>query len=75
MHYTSAERPQQPSRFSYDDADEKLAADWAYEQKMLYKKGKLSQDRIKMLNNTEGWTWDIEIAPFVKQLKFSSIYK
>ena len=31
---------------------------WAEEQKKLYHMGKLSDDKVKKLNETEGWTWD-----------------
>ena len=31
---------------------------WAEEQKKLYHMGKLADDKIKKLNETEGWTWD-----------------
>lgn len=59
MSYTSAELPDQPSRFS-NDPDEKRAGVWAHKQKMLYKNDRLSQKKIDELNAVEGWTWDIE---------------
>ena len=49
-----------PSRF-YSDTDERRAGMWAYQQVKLYIAGKLSQEKIDMLNATEGWSWELEM--------------
>jgi superfamily II DNA or RNA helicase/ubiquinone/menaquinone biosynthesis C-methylase UbiE len=43
---------------SLKNKDEKILGVWATNQKTNYKKGKLYQERIDILNNTEGWVWD-----------------
>jgi superfamily II DNA or RNA helicase len=37
--------------------DEKRAGQWQSDTRTNYKKGKLSEIRIELLNNTEGWKW------------------
>ena len=59
VYWTPITRPQQPSRFS-NNVEEKRAGVWAQTQRLLYKQGRLSQHKIQMLNDTEGWTWDLE---------------
>ena len=39
------------------DREERMAAKWALKVKKMYWKGKLSQEKIDILNKTEGWTW------------------
>jgi len=48
-----------PSRHSKDD-DEKRAGDWQQNQRQAYKNKTMSDERIELLNNTPGWTWDEE---------------
>ena len=55
------------------DADEKRAGEWQKSQRRAYKNGEMSQDRIRALEATEGWTWEedtwiITYKPF-KQFK------
>jgi hypothetical protein len=40
------------------NVDEKRAATWQYHTRTNYKKGKLSEIRIELLNDTEGWKWE-----------------
>jgi hypothetical protein len=45
-----------PKQNSEDD-NEKRAGKWQSQTRTNYKKGTLSDLRIELLNNTEGWTW------------------
>jgi hypothetical protein len=40
--------------------DEKQSNYWMGTQRQDYKKGKLSEERIQILNNTSGWCWGID---------------
>ena len=40
------------------DPDEKRAGNWQTNRRQEYKKGKLTDERIQALNNTQGWTWE-----------------
>jgi hypothetical protein len=42
----------------FKDPDEKRAGQWQSDQRQVYKKKTLSADRIELLNNTPGWTWE-----------------
>ncbi len=46
-----------PSAHS-DDLDEKTSAHWQYSQRQNYRKKILSEEKIKILNATEGWLWE-----------------
>jgi superfamily II DNA or RNA helicase len=41
-----------------EDADEKRLGQWQSDQRTLYKKGTLPEERVKALNATEGWVWE-----------------
>jgi len=56
-------KPSQNSK----DPEEKRAGTWQSMQRQLYKKGKMSTDRIQCFNDTPGWTWEEE-DPFPAQL-------
>jgi len=45
-----------PSQTS-KDPEEKRVGKWQNHQRQNYKKGKMPQDRIQMLNETSGWKW------------------
>jgi hypothetical protein len=49
------------------DPEEKRAGIWQNTQRKWYKKGKLSADRIRALNDTPGWTW-VDEDPFPAQV-------
>jgi hypothetical protein len=46
-----------PSQHS-KDADEKRLGIWQSGQRILYKKKKLPEERVKALNATDGWVWE-----------------
>lgn len=46
-----------PSSHS-DELDEKKSAHWQYSQRQNYRKKILSEEKIKILNATEGWLWE-----------------
>jgi hypothetical protein len=46
-----------PPTITSTDPAEVGAALWALSQKQRFWKGDLPQDKIDMLNKTEGWTW------------------
>ena len=50
------------------DPEEKRAGQWQDRQRQLYKKGKLSAERIQDLNDTSGWTWEEECFTYQEQL-------
>ena len=45
-----------PSRTAKEEA-ERLAAKWCSNQRTLYNKGELPEERVRALNNTPGWSW------------------
>jgi hypothetical protein len=49
------------------DVEEKRAGIWQCRQRLLYKKGELSQERIDELHATDGWQWDSDTWPEQKQ--------
>jgi len=46
-----------PSAIS-KNTDEKRLGNWQSKQRVYYKKKKLSDERVKALNATEGWVWE-----------------
>jgi dTDP-4-amino-4,6-dideoxygalactose transaminase len=46
-----------PSQNATDDAEKRIAI-WQQQMRQRKKKGKLSQERIDQLNQTDGWKWD-----------------
>jgi len=57
-----------------EDADEKRSGQWQSNQRKLYKKNTLSEERVKALNATKEWVW--EYTPFEDNLvQWAAIYK
>ena len=49
-------RPHQSSK----DPEEKKAGSWQQNQRQRYKKGKMCQEWINVLNATPGWKWSVK---------------
>lgn len=52
-----------PSRYSQNPA-ERVAANWADQQKIAYEEGRLASHKIEALDATPGWTWERETYSF-----------
>jgi hypothetical protein len=48
-------------RYSSNDNEEKRMAKWQYRMMEYYRKRTLSEDKIKTLENTYGWKWEIDV--------------
>ena len=57
------------------DLEEKNIGQWQGYQRQSYKKNNLSIDKVKKLEDTEGWKWESEDPWEPNRLKWISIYK
>ena len=56
------------------DPDEKKVGSWQNWQRQYYRNGKLSQERIKILNETSNWTWEEDDPWPIQYKKWIAIY-
>jgi superfamily II DNA or RNA helicase len=51
---------------------DKKISDWITRQRNLFSRNQLAEDRVKILNEVEGWSWNYEL---VKQSSWDGMYK
>ncbi len=51
---------------------DKKISDWITRQRSLFSRNQLAEDRVKILNEVEGWSWNYEL---VKQSSWDGMYK
>jgi superfamily II DNA or RNA helicase len=57
------------------DSEEKQAGSWQQNQRCDYRKGKISQDRITILEATKGWKWEEEVTWPIQLENWKRLYK